>query len=273
MNKQNQPTWTNYLAETWSAYRAPIRPAAEELKIFHDLLAAEHRVMGRNLDVLILGSTPELRDLSHSLGFVPTIVDYSEPNYLAMGLLCCESGEERFINADWLRMDIDQQYDLILSEAAFGVVPREDLDHLLSRIQAHLRPQGTLLAKTWIRLSNDLPNLEAVISRYRMSESERDFYSTVCLPLMLHFYDYQSEKIAVRQLSMQVEELFRAGQVCQSEWESIKRHQYENVDLELHIPLIDDLLVSLRKYFTVEDIRTATFDYSGFHPIFVCRRR
>ena len=60
-------TWNNYLAQTWDKYLPPIRPYAEETAIFKWYVANFIKDKGKIPNILILGSTPELRDIVYEL--------------------------------------------------------------------------------------------------------------------------------------------------------------------------------------------------------------
>jgi len=267
------PTWNEYLAKTWKKYLPPIRPAPEELAIFGRLLERELQNKRSNITVLILGSTPELRDLVLSHHLVPTVVDYSEANYLALTTLMAQRGKEHFVNQNWPNMEIGETFDVILSEAASTVVSCKMNDRFFERMHAHLKPDGVMLAKTWVRPNNQRPDMIALIADYRERLSHKDFYSAICLPLFVHFYDYEKEVVAVRYMSAQMKDLHDRGVITDSEWETIHRHEYKKVTLELYIPYIDDIRTLMSKHFYIEDIIPAGFDYSEYHPIFVLRPR
>ena len=93
-------TWNNYLAITWDKYLPPIRPYVEECEIFKAYLNIFIKQNGKTPKVLILGSTPELRDVAYSCGIEPVVVDYSKDNYEAMGTLCKVAGNDRFVESN-----------------------------------------------------------------------------------------------------------------------------------------------------------------------------
>ena len=222
--------------------------------------------------VLILGSTPELRDLCAKHKTNPYVIDYSAANYAAMGTLRrYTNNKEIFINQNWLNMNIETQFDVIFSEAAFNVVNVKMINCLLQKIHLHLKPTGVLLAKTWIRRNNHYENIDDLISYFRLKMENHDFYSALCLPLMIHYYNFTEEKIAVKDLMFRVEELYKNAQIGINDWLTIERHHYENADLELYIPDINDFTTIINDFFKIEKTVISDFDFCDLHPIFVCK--
>ena len=74
-------SWNNYLAMTWDKYLPPIRPYDSELNYFKRVVQEYISRKNSLPSVLILGSTPELRDVVYGFGIQPTVVDYDKDNY------------------------------------------------------------------------------------------------------------------------------------------------------------------------------------------------
>ncbi|MCL2164329.1 MAG: class I SAM-dependent methyltransferase [Oscillospiraceae bacterium] len=271
----NTTSWNYELARTWEKFLPPIRPYQEEIEIFRALIYKYLQTSEDHPNVLILGSTPELRDLVCSLGLVPTVVDYSKENYVAMGTLKkTRNTTERFVESDWLEFESDESFDIILSEAALNVVDARSSAIMYRRCSDLLKSGGYLLAKNWIRVANGSYSVEDLIASYRTASNYPfGFYSYSCIPLMLCFYDYDGEVIYLREFSKRCRELFEANLITQREWESIAVHKYENVDLQLYIPSQADFRRDIEKYFVIEKIYDIETAFSEFHPIFALSRR
>lgn len=267
------PTWNHYLAASWNKYQPPIRPSVNEIEQFRELIVGNFSKLS-DISILILGSTPELRDLVSSLGVAPTIVDYSLENYLALGSLCSQKHpEERYWNANWFEIQTSEHFDIVLAEASFNVVEYKALADLSKKVHELLSPRGLLITKIWIRNTDQQPDLENLLTIYRKVQTQRDFYSATCLPLFLHFYHYSRETISLRDFSQNLEELYSRAVLTQAEWKTIARHEYGNVDLALCIPKRQDILNIFSRYFTFEEERRDTVEYSKYHPIWSLRRK
>jgi len=85
--------WTLDMANAWKRMTPPIRPSRYDLAVFKQFLKQKVKDKGKNIKVLILGSTPEFRDLVNSKGLTAYVCDYNKDNYEALGLLKKTKGE------------------------------------------------------------------------------------------------------------------------------------------------------------------------------------
>lgn len=266
-------TWNQFLAQTWGNYPPPIRPYQEELVIIKQLFTSyiEKKKL-TNPKVLILGSTPELRDIVWEFNIVPTVMDYSSENYNAMGILCKNYKESNFVELNWLDMNFVEEFDIVLSEAAFNVISSESANVLYEKIFKSLKINGLLIAKNWIRFNNKRPFLNDLINEFRCSSNAKGFYSHTCIPLMLCFYNYGLESIELKKFSQNCMTLFNDGKINEEEWNTISIHNYENVDLQLYIPIIYDFIKDISPYFSIKNIVDIKVAYSEYHPLFILEK-
>ena len=69
-NKIIKSQWQQF-AQQWALYGPPQRPSPSEIGVFRQLLKG----LPKDSKGLVLGSTPELRDLLHNYGLKVTVVD------------------------------------------------------------------------------------------------------------------------------------------------------------------------------------------------------
>jgi len=271
----NKATWNNYLAVTWDKYLPPIRPYNEELEIIKKYIS-EYVTNNHGIpSVLILGSTPELRDVVYEFGVIPTVVDFSKDNYEGMSLLLRSIGKDEFIESNWLSLDnmkYYEKFDFILSEAAFNVLNPVAAKELYCICEKLLNENGKIIAKEWIRYSDVKPNIIKLLKQYRHSYNSMGLYSYLCVPLMLNFYDFKHEMIPLRDFDYQIEQLFMAGIINEYEYETVRIHEYKNVDLVLYIPKILDFMNDMSEKFDLVKIHNINIANSDYHPIFVYER-
>lgn len=269
----NNATWNNYLAKTWNKYLPPIRPYYEELSIFKKYIKRFIENNGKKPNVLILGSTPELRDIVYEYDIIPTVVDFSKENYEGMSLLRRLAGKDVFIEKNWLEITPDDgEFDFIFSEAAYNVLSETSAKQLYKKSANLLKKNGKIVAKEWVRFSNHSIPVDQLIKNYRASENAFGFYAYACIPLMLNYYDFNKEKITLRELDNQVRELFSKGYITEKEYETISVHEYQNVDLELYIPLINQFMSDMNAITKLINIHNINIAYSEYHPIFIYER-
>ena len=102
-------------ARKWPSTTSPWRPSPGDIAIYRRLLS-EKAAGGR---VVILGTTPELRDLLAELGAAPLLVDMSPDMYRTTSSLLCKAdpSQETWIEADWCEARLpENSFDLVIGD-------------------------------------------------------------------------------------------------------------------------------------------------------------
>lgn len=154
--KKVQPQAWRKMALSWGKYiSSPAHPCQSQLKNWKEIIKKEIKIKSGSR-ALILGSTPELRDLALDLGFKVTVVDINSVMTFAMTSLMKNkdlSREKRMIG-NWLRMKFPKNYfDLILGDATFcQILKLKDLESLMVKLRNFLKPKGIILIRELVRL-------------------------------------------------------------------------------------------------------------------------
>ncbi|PIT91306.1 hypothetical protein COU17_00745 [Candidatus Kaiserbacteria bacterium CG10_big_fil_rev_8_21_14_0_10_49_17] len=133
------------MARLWGRYPPPIRPSVTELRIYRDMLAACSAQR-----ILILGSTPELRDCAARTGADVFVADFapSMPAAMLRFTELVDPEKERWIKDDWTRLPFpDHFFDVILGDVALHQVSPAREEALLQRMQSLLAPDGRLITR------------------------------------------------------------------------------------------------------------------------------
>lgn len=262
-------TWNNYYAIIWKDIKPPIRPYEDEIRYFKEILKKKVDTE-TDVKVLILGSTPELRDVVYSFNLSPTVVDYSIENYEMMGELCRYERNDTVVCCDWMDMLnylSPDSYDIILGEAAFNVIRPEYAEKLFYICNKLLKNHGQLVIKQWIRFTNSRPSI-ADLHR-EIEYKVEDFYFSNCYPLHIMFYDFENEVVYLKEIAKQLQFLFQQGKITYQEYQSIERLNYSNVELEVYIPIEKDFVQHFDKYFSICSVLRSNVNYGDLHPIYV----
>src|SRR3989344_6748141 len=98
--------WKQYL-KNWHLYTSPGRPTKKDCAIVEQWLK---KINAKN--VLILGATPQLRDVCARLNINTTCVDLQIEMLEGMRAFMKEKGSEKLIVGDWLNMPFpDHSFD------------------------------------------------------------------------------------------------------------------------------------------------------------------
>lgn len=266
-------TWNNYYAIIWKDIKPPIRPYEDEIRYFIEIL--KNKVESEtDVKVLILGSTPELRDIVYSFNLSPTVVDYSIENYQLMGELCSYEPNDTVVCCDWIDMLSilsPSSFDIIWGEAAFNVIRPEYTEKLFHICNKLLKEKGQLVIKQWIRFSN----LRFTITDLQRETDKKceDFYFSNCYPLHIMFYDFENEVVYLKEIAKQLKILFQQGQITYQEYQSIERLNYSKVELNVYIPTETVFNQSFDKYFSIFSVLKSNVKYGDFHPIYVLSKK
>lgn len=135
-------------ANFWESCTPPARPSVGEIKIYQQ--AIDEKLKNHNkLNILILGSTPELRDLAGEYGDKVYLVscDINIEMYLAMtSLLKNKLNDEVFICSNWTKMPLRTGFfDIIMGDGVVGNVSDDQI--FLMHLKKLLKNDGVLVTR------------------------------------------------------------------------------------------------------------------------------
>ena len=117
--------------------------------------------------ILILGATPELRDLALSYKNSKVIVvDFNLQTIKKMGSLMKNknSDREKIIVCDWLKMPVKKHsVDLVVGDAVFANIRFYNFDQFYKKIFQVLRSDGFLLIRDVLRIQKYIKSPEEII--------------------------------------------------------------------------------------------------------------
>lgn len=131
-------------AQKWAKTLPPSRPCRGDLEIYTELLKQYSKP---NQSVLILGATPELRDLCFKYRLKVTIVDINKTMIQAMTTLRKTSSPEKVIISRWQKIPLKNKYNFILGDASLNMLDKKDLSPTLKRVAQLLNDQGYFIQR------------------------------------------------------------------------------------------------------------------------------
>jgi len=135
------------LASIWSEMEVPGIPSAEDISHFESILKSEI-TQGRRGRVLILGCTPELRNLLGTEQFTQHdvyCVDANIDMYREMSALSkSKNPRERFVQGDWTTFFLGERVDIILGDKVIDNIPFDLWPVFFNNMHRHLNPGGVL---------------------------------------------------------------------------------------------------------------------------------
>lgn len=158
-----QKVWEN-LAPKWAAYASPFRPSCEDVKNYEEIL----KRIGRKEKVLILGATPELRDIAAKMNLDVVVADFSLS--MVRGMLkfgkYATKYQEKWVIADWLALGkflkTDNCFDIILGDLILRNIEPTLQGAFLEKISNLLVPGGFFITRIHF-INENLLNLNSAI--------------------------------------------------------------------------------------------------------------
>lgn len=147
-------------------------PLPTELEIYENYLK---RAIGqrKNPKVLILGATPELRDLCLEHNWTVLAVDVSLKIISAMNqvMVYHKSEKDLIMCCDWLAMDRylkENNFDVILADVCLNNIAVEDQPNLLKILKKLLKPGGYLITRNAVFLpERKVRNISEIVNEYK----------------------------------------------------------------------------------------------------------
>ncbi|MFA5050816.1 MAG: class I SAM-dependent methyltransferase [Patescibacteria group bacterium] len=148
MTKKPQIQTWKQMASVWKKYiKPPARPSSSQIEIWQKIIKQKVKEKSK---VLILGATPESRDICTKYHLETIVCDISQDMIKAMDeIVKHKNPKEKKVICNWLEMKFKKEsFDLILSDASLNqLLSKNDLKKLLSKLQDLLKPDGYILLR------------------------------------------------------------------------------------------------------------------------------
>ncbi len=259
--------WTEKTAQDWKRYKPPSRPSRSEVKIYDSVFAAK-----KGSSVLILGSTPELRELAAKYRMNVTVVDWSEDIFKALKLLMKHrNANETFSKQDWLQMKFNEKFDIIVGDCATTVVPYESLETLLGNISRCLNPDGIAVQRIWVRYNTQAYDLSYIGRLFENKPEHIHWYTWLLFPVFVHYYDTANERLSGEEMYQKMLADYEKGNLPKGLLDLfalVKNHKTPN-----NVPEKSNLESILNKYFMIAKRGWNRKCFSRNAPIYVLKAR
>lgn len=182
----NKEVWNAY-SIGWAKDIAPGRPSTYEIDIYEDYV---RKIVGRSKNktkALVLGATPELRDMLAKYKIDVTLADINPNMFAAMDqLLEYSDGREKRILSSWLDIPLkDNLFDMILCDQGIHHIPFEKWDDFFQE-QARLLKKGGHLIKGIVTVEQnevlDVKETVADFKKHGFSREDKYYYNYRCFP-------------------------------------------------------------------------------------------
>ncbi|OGY46913.1 MAG: hypothetical protein A3J62_03055 [Candidatus Buchananbacteria bacterium RIFCSPHIGHO2_02_FULL_38_8] len=282
--KSLKTDWSQIAAKSRAKREASSAPVGPELENYRFLL--DQALRGKTAPrVLILGATPELRDLAIDLGAQTFAVDISEDMLTSMTevMRYKDSPKNIYDKVDWLELDKffePENFDAILADASLNNVPPAKNEQVLRNCFFLLKPGGFFITRNYVYLPNKAKDtLSQVQQKYDQNRLN-------WLWLTIHVGQYTDWQSKI--YNPQTKE-FIYGKVLDLIFDFLKENKLRLSDEDLkrlanmkihaskiiHISFPEEEWRDLvEKYFDIKDrVRHKNFEWTEYGPIWFLKKK
>ena len=161
--------WREY-AKTWGSYTVPAHPSESDIRVEESWVKKFIEENGQSPKVMILGVTPEFRDLFSRYHCPVTLVDVTPEMKMAMDTLLKQpvNNLEVFVQSDWLTLDQKlpkNSFDLAIGDFVTNNIDYIHRDKFLENIRSVLKVGGYFISRDYLAIENRKA-LEEILHQY-----------------------------------------------------------------------------------------------------------
>jgi len=175
------------MADSWKLFTPPWRPARSNIVSFKKILNTTIKDI-ENPKVLILGATPETRDMLADYKNIEVVLaDINMEMILAMNELRVKKvfSNEIWVKSDWLKMPLEKEYfDVIFGDYVTSQLPKEILNAFLLKIKSLLKPAGRFITRVGFFNEKTALHFDEIIEKFnKIKESGQSItdFASYCI--------------------------------------------------------------------------------------------
>jgi len=142
-------------AKNFQTFYPPWRPSTERIQIYRQLI--KKYVKGNK--ILVLGATPEIRDMLTKMKFKVTLIDMSPMMVKAMTSLRKTKSKEKIIIHNWLTAKFKDRFDFIIGDSVVNNLHPKQINLFLRQLTKWLSKKGILILQNCV-LCRPLPSIK-----------------------------------------------------------------------------------------------------------------
>lgn len=269
--------WENQI-DFWNFYPSPIRPSKNDLKIYKNFLAKN----GHIERVLILGSTPELRDLvAQETKAKAYIADFSEfmPAEMLKFTHYADPLKETWIKDDWLSLHLpEKSFDVILGDLILQQITPEFESAFLRKINLLLKETGFFIARfNFLDSSVTRKNIsEAINQTFAPTLSEYQKSIILKLRILWLFSDPGIRKLNREISAKKFDQFLKENAVNNGLLDTVRNSLFADMNSfrTWSPPEERELTNLISRHFQILDREHANdYEYSRLYPIFLLQSK
>jgi len=264
--------WNGKVADVWTNLVPPGIPAISEINIYLKHIRKIQYSLNRRLKMLILGSTPEFRDLGYEQNFDVTVVDSSKDYYQNISKAIRHKAlidNEKVNFMRWEDINHSNEFDVVIGDLALCLIPLSELEDFVKRISKALKQNGLFLGKSlFIAASYKAEDPQRLVEKYYEGPPIHP-YPALLYDLAVYClnenncFDYRKMYNVLKELNKE--------QILKDEAFDFFEKLGWNIDIDIEVQVLSleifEELVS--KYFSIANIEYGDEVYSKYFPLYI----
>jgi ubiquinone/menaquinone biosynthesis C-methylase UbiE len=256
----NKEGWTRR-SEDWGRTTSPDRPSRYEVEIYEDYIQKIAKKSKKRIKALILGATPELRDMLAKYNADVTLADINLDMVKAMEpLLEYSDGKEKVVISNWLDIPLKSNYfDVVLCDHGVCHIPFEKWDAFFAE-QARLLKKGGHLIKNIVTLEqSEMRDVEEMVDAFKnniFTREDKYYYHWACI-MGLNNCDGKLYLKSFGEYNNQLGGFLKKKVITKRQFEFLKTPWYE---FKASFPPKEVVDAVVSKSFVIKSIRFSTIN-------------
>lgn len=288
MKKDTHASPWKIMAQRWQKYYVPPgRPSKTAVQAYRKYSkSAFMQAKGRKPRVLILGSTPELRDLMFELGAEVTTSDLHKEMVMGLRLIMHhrDKAKEKHIMGNWSRVTLPKNYfDVVVGDIVLANVEYKRQGIFLRNISDALTPNGLFIQKMQLVPEGwKFESTGATLRKFSRLKPYRNEAFEMILTLLQHTFDKKKHLVSFRKVKKGLAPYFYGGawhypdkktqKMLRDMWEFWKPMSKEwSIDYENRVETQVGKFFTIKRKIVLKDCHFRPNDES--YPIWVCKPR
>lgn len=220
MVKFKNDVWDSEMAKRWDKYKPPYRPGKERLRMYKYFF----RKYSPGKDVLLLGSTPEIRDMLAKEHCKVTLVDKSISMVKAMTILRKLKSNEKIVIKNWMEYKPKEKYDAVFGDNVLNNLPSKDWLRFNKLVASWLNRGGVFINVIcgFFRAGYPTYTYEDVVRIYRKNPSYfKNFANRVYFNFSLWWNVCKQNCVDVNKVEEELRKLYLHGRITKKEFNDI----------------------------------------------------
>ena len=267
-------SWNAQLATTWTKMVGPSRPTCSELTVYLKYIRILQNQKKRKLKMLVLGSTPEFRDLGFEEAMDVTVIDCNTDYHNQINREIRHKitfNREHILVKRWQDLNVQGQYDIILGDLVTGNIPPSELETFISNASNAMTPGGYFLGKSFYQLADyTLKTPTEIITNYNANPAYHPYsamiyhFSILCL---------ENDELHFNKMFQVIRELHDSGLMDDETFWYFRNIGLDNeMDFTFYIPSFEYYTSLIKKYFTISNIEYGNDVYSKYFPLVIAKK-